>query len=208
MFASASHEFRRMSAVWLAVWIAILPGYAQSNRALTLGSDGAWHFRSRIPLGTEALLLQPSNRVVDLLASAEAPAFAGWTLRLQDKQPVLLDSSGQPVRSLPRSMAFRVTVTTRDSFISSDPMPFDCDESLDTFLLEMHFSVQIFRGLEMRSLSPTRQSMIGILADEVSDERIYRVSFDLGDVRPDDRIVLLVTDASGRRLTKFHLEFL
>lgn len=45
-------------------------------------------------------------------------------------------------------------------------------------------------------------------ADEASDERIYGTSFSLGDVRADDRIVLLVTDGKGTRLTKFHLEFL
>jgi hypothetical protein len=72
----------------------------------------------------------------------------------------------------------------------------------------MHFTAQIFRGMEMRTVNPTRQWMIGVPADESSDERIYRASFDLGDVRPDDRIVLLVTDASGARLSKFHLEFL
>ena len=50
--------------------------------------------------------------------------------------------------------------------------------------------------------------MIGVPLDETSDERIYRSTFNLDGVRPDDRLVLLVTDGKGARLTKFHLEFL
>ena len=208
MFGFRRRRFTRLTLLSLAIPLAILPCIAQSNHSTTLTPGGIWHLRSRVPLGTDALLLQPSHRVVAFLASAEAPGFAGWTLRLQDKRPVLLDSSGQPVQTLPRSITFRVTASARQTLADSNPMPFDYSKSLDDFLLDMHFSVQIFRGMEMRSLTPTRQWMIGIPAEESSDERIYRVSFDLGDVRPDDRIVLLVTDASGTRLTKFHLEFL
>lgn len=208
MLPSGNRVLKLLSIALLALASAMLPSNAQLNRSMVLDPGGAWHLRSRIPLGTEALLLQPSHRVVEMLASAEAPAFAGWTLRVQDKQPVLLDSAGHPVRLLPRVMTFRVTVSARDNFANSEPMPFDCAKNVEEFLLDMHFSVQIFRGMEMRSVKPTRQSMIGVPADESSDERIYRVSFDLGEVRPDERIVLLVTDASGARLTKFHLEFL
>jgi hypothetical protein len=34
------------------------------------------------------------------------------------------------------------------------------------------------------------------------------VKFDLGDVKPEDRIVLVILDSKGQRLSKFHLEFL
>jgi hypothetical protein len=60
----------------------------------------------------------------------------------------------------------------------------------------------------MREIHPTRAWMIGIPSDEPSDERIYRVSFNFDDVRTSDRVVLLVRDGNGARLTKFHLEFL
>ena len=50
--------------------------------------------------------------------------------------------------------------------------------------------------------------IIGVPESEASDERVYRSTFALEDVRPEDRIVLLVTDGNGARLTKFHLEFL
>lgn len=208
MIASAHAWPGRLLIASLVFLIAIAPSSAQSNRSLVLASDGAWHLRSHIPLGADALVLEPSHRLVQVMATAEAPGFAGWTLRTQGQHPVLLDGSGQRVQSLPRSITFRVTVSARNNFSSSDSMPFTSTKSLDEFLLDMHFSVQIFRGIEMRPVNATRQWMIGIPADESADERIYRASFDLGDARPDDRIVLLVTDGSGARITKFHLEFL
>ena len=163
---------------------------------------------SRIPLGYDSLLLNPDQKAVQILASAEAPELEGWTLTERSNKAVLLDASHKPVELLPKSITFRVTVGTRDKFIDSSPMPVDCEKTLNDFLLDMHFQLQVFRGMEMRQVGPVKTWMIGVPADEASDERVYRSTFDLKDVRPDDRIVLLVTDGSGTRLTKFHLEFL
>jgi len=188
--------------------LAIIPLGAQSNRGSTLLAGGAWHLHSRIPLGYDALLLHPARLGVQILASAEVPEFEGWTLTERGNKVVLLDSSARPVRLLPKSITFRVTVGTRDKFGDSNPMPTDCAKTLNDFLLDMHFQLQVFRGMEMRQLEPVKTWMIGVPADEPSDERVYRSAFKVEDVRPDDRIVLLVTDSSGARLTKFHLEFL
>lgn len=207
MIAEVKRIVKSIGVASAALLIAMPPSNAQ-NRSLVLDSGGVWHLHSRIPLGVESLVLEPSHRVIQMLASAEAPGFAGWTMRVKNDQPVLLDASGQPARTLPRLITFRVTVSARDMLLNADPLPFDWNKSVDEFLLNMRFKAQVFRGMEMRGLNPTRQWMIGVPADESSDERIYRASFDLGDVRPDDRIVLLVTDASGARLIKFHLEFL
>lgn len=199
---------RQIFSISLLALVTILPSNAQSNRALLLAGDGTWHLHSRVPLGTDTLILQPSHRKIQMMASAESPAFAGWTLQVQNKTPVLLDRSGQRVKALPQSITFRITVSTRDRLETAEAMPVSCTQSVDDFLLNMRFTAQVFRGMEMHTVNPTRQWMIGVPADESADERIYRASFDLGEVRPDDRIVLLVTDASGARLSKFHLEFL
>ena len=181
---------------------------AQSDRASILLGGGAWHLHSRIPLGYDSVLLQPSRLAVQILASAEAPELDGWTLTERAKNVVLLDASHRPVQLLPKSITFRVTAGTRDKFIDSNPMPVDCSKTLNDFLLDLHFQLQVFRGMEKRQLEPVKTWMIGVPADEASDERVYRSTFNLDDVRPDDRIVLLVTDGSGARVTKFHLEFL
>jgi len=198
-----------IGGVLLLLFTAILPLGAQSNHAATLLAGGAWHLHSRVPLGFEGLLLQPSRLAVQILASVEVPEFEGWTLTERNKKVVLLDAAGRLVQALPKSITFRVTVGTRDNLaLDSNPMPIDCSKALNDFLLDMHFQVQIFRGMTMRQFEPVKTWLIGIPADETSDERVYRSTFNLGDLRPDDRIVLLITDGNGARLTKFHLEFL
>jgi len=192
----------------LLIAVAILPMAAQSNHTAMLVQSGTWHLHARIPLGSDALLLRPSRHVIHLLATAEAPEFEGLRLTEQEQRTVLLDRSGKPVRTLPKSITFRVTAGTRDKFVDSDPLPLECSKGLNEFLLDLHFTVQIFRGMEMRELQPLKTKMIGIPADEASDERIYSSTFDFGELRPDDRIVLLITDGNGTRLSKFHLEFL
>src|SRR6185312_15253307 len=174
----------------------------------TLKSEGTWHLHARIPLGADTLKLQPSNRLITLLATAESPEFEGWSLDGRRSTPVLLDVSHKPVHALPKSISFRVTASARDRIEDGNPLEVEAAETLDQFLLGLHFRVQVFRGIEKREIEPALTRLIGVPADEQSDERIYRANFNLGDVRPDDRIVLLVLDSAGRRLTKFHLEFL
>lgn len=85
----------------LLIVFCVSPLAAQSNRTMILVDGGAWHLRSRIPLGSDALLLEPAHRVVKMLASVDCPEFAGWTLTAQHDKPVLLDVSGKPVKHLP-----------------------------------------------------------------------------------------------------------
>src|SRR5690349_12395927 len=199
----------RWSVALIALcWASALHSFGQSNRALQLMEAKTWHLHSRIPLSSDRLLLEPSHTSVEVLATAEAAEFEGWTLDGTHNHPLLLDASRKPVQALPHSIVFRVTVTSRCEIEDPDPLPIDWSKGLSDFLLDVHFRVQIFRGMQMREVDPAKTWMIGIPADEPADERIYRSRFDLGDVRPDDRIVLLVEDSSGNRLGKFHLEFL
>jgi hypothetical protein len=182
---------------------------AQSNHANLLAEGGTWHLHSRIPLGSDSLRLQPSQKLIALFATAEAPEFEGWTLESpHSHNPALLDVARKAVHALPRKISFRVTASARDRIDDGDPLPIETSTNLEDFLLGLHFRVQIFRGMEKREVEPVSTRLIGVPADEQSDERVYRASFNLGDVRPDDRIVLLVLDAAGNRLSKFHLEFL
>lgn len=185
---------------------SILSG--QSDHTVMLMAGGTWHLHKRIPMGSEALVLQPAHRAVQILATAEAPQFEGWKLESRHNNAVLLDVSGKPVAELPHVINFRVTMSARDKVLDSNPLPVETTKDLNHFLLDVHFRLQIFRGMQMREIKPVTTKMIGIPADELADERIYRTSFDVGSVRPDDRIVLLITDGAGNRISKFHLEFL
>lgn len=175
---------------------------------MTLRAGGTWNLHNRIPLGSEALVLEPSHRAIQVLATAEAPQFEGWKLEGRRSNPMLLDVSDKPVKELPRTIDFRVTLSARDKILDSNPLPIESDKNVNDFLLDIHFQLQVFRGMDMREVRPVTITIIGIPADEPSDERIYRVRFDVGNARPDDRIVLLITDGSGKRISKFHLEFL
>src|SRR5579864_277090 len=198
----------QFSMMFLVLAIGLLPLCAQSNRSMLLLAGGTWHLHAHLPLGNDALLLEPAHHPVEMLASVECPQFEGWSLGSQDEKPVLLDAAGKPVRVLPSSMTFRVSVISGAKPDYENPMPLEYSKSPDQLLLDVHFKVQIFRGMAMREIQPSKEWMIGVPADEPALERIYRAQFDWGEVRPDDRIVLLVTDGAGRRLTKFHLEFL
>lgn len=202
-------SIRRPSLLMLAAMLlvtSILAG--QSNHTVMLMAGGTWHLHKRIPLGSEALIVEPAHLPVQILATAEAPQFEGWQLESRDNNAVLLDVSGKPVTELPRVITFRVTASARDKVIDSNPLPVQTTKDLNHFLLDVHFHLQVFRGMVMREIKPVTTKMIGIPADELADERIYRASFDVGSVRPDDRIVLLITDGAGNRISKFHLEFL
>jgi hypothetical protein len=193
----------------LCVATAFLPLAAQSNRAMLLSAGGVWHLHAHIPLGSDALLLEPAHHTIQMLASVECPQFEGWSLASRNDEPILLDAAGKAVKQLPQSVVFRVTVLKGAAKSNSEnPIPLEYSNPTNQLLLDVHFRVQIFRGMRMLEIAPKRTWLIGVPASEDSDERIYRTSFDWGDVRPDDRIVLLVTDGEGTRLTKFHLEFL
>ena len=203
-----SAYFHKPQGILLAVSLCFLPLAAQSNHTILVLSGGTWHLHSRIPLGSDTLLLRPAHRVVQIGASAEYPELEGWTLTAQHNQPILLDTSGKPVQELPNSISFRVTAKALKKKAEDNPMPVDDPKSLNDFLLDLRFRVQVFRGMKMREIGPSRTSMVGVPADEPSEERTYTASFSLDGVRPDDRIVLLVNDGAGIRLMKFHLEFL
>lgn len=168
-----------------------------------------WRFKSNVPLGVEALQLQPSRTLVTLFATAQSPDFEKLRLVTEGEKHIkITDSDGKTVTAMPEHMAFRVTASARDRLDLDKPYVFETKQSLNDFLLGLKFKVEVFRGMKMRTLEPTEVRMIGVPADQPYDERIYRASFDMGDTRVDDRIVLEVFDSSGERVMKFHLDML
>src|SRR5258708_5978366 len=86
----------RVAAIVALATVCVLMGHAQISNRTALAGNIVWKLRSRIPLGTDSLLLQPSKRIVHLVASAEAPAFEGWKVVPRKDRPVLLDASDKP----------------------------------------------------------------------------------------------------------------
>ena len=168
----------------------------------------SWAFHSTIPLGTDLLILQPSRQPVALMVSAESEEFKNWKLLEENNTRKIVDTKGHPVKKMPSHIAFRVTAGTKDKLSDTPAYPVATRSALNEFLLNLRFRIKIFRGIDTRIVQPEEVRLMGLPAEEPYDERIFRASFDLGDVNIDDRLVLEIFDgASEQRISKFHLEF-
>jgi hypothetical protein len=179
----------------------ILPLVAQSSPK----TDFAYHFL--VPLGTEAFQL-PMHRTLYLMGTARSPKFEGWK-PAQGARRAVLGSNGTPVRFYPEAVQFRISAATlRENalVVPPSPAPLAVDD-LNEFLLGLHFQVKVFRGLTYHVVEPESVEMIGMPAEIQYNERVYRVSFELGRVPISDRVVLEVLDPAGERVCKFHLDF-
>ena len=167
-------------------------------------------YHSVIPMGEDALLLRPSNRELFFLASAESSGFEGWHRPLGDSRKIMLSADGAAVAFYPRFIDFRVTISARTNAIPGlQPLLVDCEsfqQDFNEFLLNLRFRLKVFRGLDITELEPKMVKLVGMPMDVPYDERIYRVSFDLGEVPLADRIVLEVLSPREERLTRFHLD--
>jgi hypothetical protein len=167
-------------------------------------------YHSVVPLGEEAILLEPGNHALSFLASAESVDFEGWRQVYNTAGATLLDAGGRPVEHYPRFVDFRITVSARRHVLPGlQPLLVDCEsqiQDLNNYLLQLQFRIKIFHALQVAVVEPTNVKLIGIPGDVPYDERIYRMSFDLGDVPVTNRIVLEVLSPAGDRLTRFHLD--
>jgi hypothetical protein len=191
---------------------ALLPAVL-GNASGPAAKTTAWQyeFHSVVPLGYDAVRLQPAKATVYLLASAESAGFEGMQRRQDNGRVVVTGANGEPVTSYPEAIDFRVTASAKKKKVAVDDLhPYDvaAKRPVGDYLLNLKFRLKIFRGLESQALEPHAVRLIGVPADVPFDERIYRVSFQLGKVSVNDRLVLEVLDADGNRVSRFHLEVL
>ncbi len=164
-------------------------------------------FHSVVPLGIEGFSFAKADRTFYLMASAEQPAFEGLHQASVDSHQVLLDADGHQVNYYPSEVTFRITATTWAEKLSDVPMV-RLDEHPDPnqFLLGLRFRLKIFRGLRARIMVPANVRLIGMPADVPYRERVYNLTFRVGKVPVQDRMVLEVFSPTGERLCKFHLD--
>ena len=168
-----------------------------------------YDFHSVVPLGSDALRLEPARKTVYLMAAAESAGFEGLRRHSEGNDVVVTGADGRPVREYPSGVDFRVTASTKKNKLQDadvDPYPVRAEGSVNDYLLKLGFRLKVFHGIEMRELEPTLVKLIGVPGDVPYNERVYRVSFALGKVPLEDRIVLEVLDPAGERVSKFHLE--
>ena len=163
-------------------------------------------FHAVVPLGVEGFVLHDLRQTMYLLASARDPQFEGYRRVMIEGRRTLLDAAGHPVLSYPRDLHFRVTASTRLKLVGVASWPESAGQTANQYMLGLRFRLRIFRGLQQRVVNPSTVKMIGMPADVAYDERVYRVSFQVGELPITDRVVLEVLSPGGKRLSRFHLD--
>jgi hypothetical protein len=181
----------------------VLGQWAQTSSTMVL------NYQSVVPLGEDALLLQPASQLMYLRATAESVGFAGWRQVLKGANKSLLATDGKPVRHYPPFVDFQVTASFKPNRrLQPIAFPTTCTENPNECVLNLRFRLKIFRGIDVTMLEPTVVKLLGPPPDVSTEERTYRVCFKLPPVPVEDRVVLEVLSPTGERLTKFHLEFI
>lgn len=200
---------RTLTALLLAIFGCI--PCAASGHSLSPKLDRPIHiYRELIPLGSEVFtyLNGKQHQVFYVMASARNREFAGEQICMEGERHVLKTPGGLPVQNYPREMKFRVSVSERDNYLLLDaPFPVNSHtDSFSDFITSLKFEMRIFHALKARLIRPTKIIHIGIPPDVPASERIYEVTFDVGDVPISDRIVMHVLTDQGDRLAKFNFD--
>jgi hypothetical protein len=192
-----------------------VPGSAASGKGAAAKADVSaarpLHIYSAlIPLGSEVFSYshEKQKEVFYVMASAQNREFAGEQLWIDGEKRVLKNPHGAKVESYPRQVSFRVSVSERGSALLTDsPLPVETHEStFDEFISRLKFEVRLFHALKARIVHPTNVAQIGPPMEMPSNERIYEVTFDVGDVPISDRMVMHVLTSEGERLAKFNVD--
>lgn len=191
-----SFASRRILLLCLAAGICLAP---------ITGTAQIMTYSSRVPLGNEEYEMKPGGHSFYLMASSISPAFDGVRRNFSPTAP-LISKDGAPLRFYPDRLFFRVTASTREKLNGFQPFIVDAEQNINDYLLHLHFRLKIFNGLQMRRLEPAEVQQIGMPADVNYDERIYGVSFQIGQVPIDRRVVLEVLSPNRDQIGKFHLD--
>jgi hypothetical protein len=203
-----AHHSRCLAALVIAILVLALPGPAQDT-----GSEFVFH--SVVPLGVEAIVLQPAKTRIALLATAECPGLEG--VRRVFWQPDNGDGGvggkvyakdGKQMTYFPRHISFRVTATAREKLVELDPFDVPSNMDLNQYLLGLTFKLRAYHGINARDLTASKVQLLGPPAKVPYDARSYRIAFNLDKVSVEDRLVLELWSPDGQRLAKFHLDLL
>jgi hypothetical protein len=115
----------------------------------------------------------------------------------------MVTAQGEALREFPRHFSFRVTATLRKTLIDGPDRTLTTGEEPLEFLLKLGFRLKVYDGLETQELAPSSVSLIGVPADVNYDERVFRISFDVGSIPVTDRMILQVLSPDGQELTHF-----
>ena len=170
--------------------------------------ESQYTFRSITPTGYEVITLEPSGATVSLLALVDCPEIQGAQQVSQGQHAKIVSAGGVTLSRFPRHFSFRVTATLRKTVIDGPSSSLTTPDDPRQFLLKLGFKLKAYNGLRVQEMAPDSVETIGVPADVASDERVFRVNFDVGERPVTDRFVLEVFSPQGERMARFHFELL
>jgi hypothetical protein len=158
---------------------------------------------SAMPAGYDVVMLKPSGVNLSIMGLVECPQLEGAQHIASGLQSRIVGPDGVRMDRFPRRFSFRITASLRKIVLDPPASALDFTGSPQDLLLRLKFRIRAYHGLETREISPESIEMIGIPADVPSDERVYRVGVNIGDMPVIDRFVIEVLSPEGEVLTHF-----
>jgi hypothetical protein len=160
------------------------------------------------PAGYEVITLKPSGAIVAVLGLIECPEVEGARHVAEGLQSRIISPSGAPLAFFPRRFNFRVTATLRKTILDNPSSSVVTAEDPRQFIMHLGFRLKVYDALHKQELAPQAVEQVGMPDDIAYDERVFRLTFDVGERRITDRFVLEVLSPEGERLARFHFELL
>jgi len=184
-----------VSALWAV-------GGTPTNPRIGPGLHGA------MPAGYRVVTLKPSGATVAVIGLIECPELEGAQQVSQGLAAKIVSAQGVTLQEFPQNLSFRVTATLRKTLIEPPDGEFATTEDPQEFLMKLWFRLKVYDGLEMHEIQPQSVTMIGVPPDIPYDERVYRVTYDVGKLPVTDRLILEVLSPEGEKLMHFAVALL
>jgi hypothetical protein len=162
---------------------------------------------SHIPLGADSVVLSSDRQRATIMASLECPELGNITVFQRADQRYVVKDNGEVVRQLPKRLTFRITASSLVQ-TSEKPLSLDVKAPLEEFLRKLTFVTKVYHRdtMDTRKLAPADVRHAGIPPEIAASERVYRASFDIGEVPIEDNVILEVNAEDGTPVTKFFLQ--
>lgn len=187
-------------------------GGAISFAAGAPSASDSWHgtpvFHASIPAGYEVVMVKPSGAIVSLLGLIECPELEGAQQVTNGVNAEIVTMDGERLRHFPQNFSFRITASLRKTVIIDPTDTFNSVERPEDLILNLKFRLKAYHGLDVLEIPPESIQIIGVPSDVASDERVYRIRFNVKKLPVTDRCVLEVLSPEGDRLAKFHFDIL
>ena len=183
--------------------VAAVLAWAVLAPAGTVGFRNAPGFHATMPAGSSVVQLKPSGAMLSVLGLIECPEIEGLQQVSQGLRAKVVTPHGVALQQFPQHFSFRITASLRKLIMDGPENTLTTADDPQAFLLKLRFRLKIYDGLDMREVGPDSVTMIGVPAEIASDERIFRVSFDVGQIPVTDRVILAITSPEGEDVTHF-----